>query len=209
MQSISLSKNFAIKIALVVNGMLPVFSQAGTYIEGKDIPPDLRPFVTANTKLLAFASADLNGDDKTDYVFILEKQKKNAADEDMEQGQRPLHIVIRQADGKLKLVKTNDKIVLCSTCGGMMGDPFGDLKASKKGLTVSHYGGSGWRWANEFQFNYSRKDDTWQLVKAKESSFHASEPDNAKVNIFTPPKHYGKIDIADFDPEKFKGVGAK
>jgi len=206
MQSIKLFKKIA---AIASMTIVPGLSLAGTYIEGKDVPADLRPFITANTKLLAFVSADLNGDDKADYVFILEKQKKNATDEDMEQGQRPLHIAIRQADGKLKLTKTNDKIVLCSTCGGMMGDPFADLKAGKKSFTVSHYGGSAWRWANEYQFNYSRKDDTWQLVKAKESSFHASEPDKAEVSIFTPPKHYGKIDIADFNPEKFMDVGAK
>ncbi|MFZ6643743.1 hypothetical protein ACO0LL_28725 [Undibacterium sp. TC4M20W] len=206
MQSIKLFKKISVVASVMI---LPGLSLAGTYIEGKDVPADLRPFITANTKLLAFVSADLNGDDKADYVFILEKQKKNATDEDMEQGQRPLHIAIRQADGKLKLVKTNEKIVLCSTCGGMMGDPFADLTASKKSFTVSHYGGSAWRWANEYQFNYSRKDDSWQLVKVSESSFHASDPEKAKEKIYTPPKHFGKIDIADFDPEKFKGVGAK
>ncbi|MBC3918711.1 hypothetical protein H8L32_14550 [Undibacterium sp. CY18W] len=206
MQKPSLLSNAAIIASMMV---LPGFSQAGTYIEGKDIPTDLRPFVTADTKLLAFVSADLNGDDKPDYVFVVEKQKKRPADEDIEDGQRPLHIAIRQADGKLKLVKTNEKIVLCSTCGGMMGDPFADLTANKKSFTVSHYGGSAWRWANAYQFNYSRKDDTWQLVKVSESSFHTSEPDKAKEKIYTPPRHFGKIDIADFNPEKFKNPGIK
>ena len=206
MQSISLSKKAA---AIASMAMLPGLSQAGIYLEGKEIPADLRAFIIADTKLLAFVSADLNGDDKADYVFILEKQKKNPKDEDIEQGQRPLHIAIRQADGKLKLVKTNEKIVLCSTCGGVFGDPFAELTADKKSFTVSHYGGSAWRWANAYQFNYSRKDDTWQLVKASESSFHTSEPDKAKEKIYTPPKHFGKIDIADFNPEKFKGTGIK
>lgn len=206
MRSINLSRK-AVFIASMV--MLPGLSLAGIYLEGKEIPTDLHPFITTNTKLLAFVSADLNGDDKADYVFILEKQKKNPKDEDMEQGQRPMHIAIRQADGKLKLAKTNEKIVLCSTCGGVFGDPFAELTAGKKSFTVSHYGGSAWRWANAYQFNYSRKDDTWQLVKVSESSFHTTEPDKAKEKIYTPPKHFGKIDIADFDPEKFKGTGIR
>ncbi|MFZ6656614.1 hypothetical protein [Undibacterium sp. TJN19] len=188
---------------------LPLLCQATDYIEGKDIPADLRPFILPGTKLLAFVAADLNGDDKPDYVYILEKQPRHAGDEPIDTAQRPLSIAIRQADGKLKLVKTNEKIVFCSTCGGVFGDPFADLTAEKKSFAVSHYGGSGWRWSNTFQFNYSKKDDTWQLVMVSESSFHASEPDKGTEKIYKPPRHFGKIDIADFDPEKFKGVGAK
>lgn len=197
-------------LAVAIAGLtVPATSMAADYIEGKDIPADLRPLILPKTKLLAFVAADLNGDDRLDYVFILEKQKSHPDDEPLTDGQRPLHIAIRQADGKLKVVKTNDKMVFCSTCGGVFGDPFADLKAGKKTFTVSHYGGSGWRWSNDFQFNYSRKDDTWQLVKVSESSFHAAEPKKVKEKNYTPPRHFGKIDIADFDPEDFKGVGAK
>ena len=188
---------------------LPLFCQASDYIEGKDIPADLRPLIMPGTKLLAFVAADLNGDDKSDYVYILEKQPSHAGDAPVDTSQRPLHIAIRQADGKLKLVKSNEKIVFCSTCGGVFGDPFADLTAGKKSFAVSHYGGSAWRWANTYQFNYSKKDDTWQLVMVSESSFHATQPDKGKEKTYKPPKHFGKIDIADFDPEKFKGVGAK
>lgn len=195
--------------ALLGLALIPAISLATDYVEGKDIPAELRPFVLPNTRLLAYEMADLNADGKPDYVFILEKQKKQPDDVPIDEGQRPLKIAIRQVDGKLKLVKTNEKIVFCSACGGVWGDPFADLKADKKGFTVSHFGGSGWRWANDYQFNYSRKDDTWQLVKVSELSFHASDPDKVKEKIYTPPKHFGKIDIADFDPEKFKGVGAK
>ncbi|MFZ6746559.1 hypothetical protein ACO0LC_25275 [Undibacterium sp. JH2W] len=197
---------FAVIFSLV---LVPAISMATDYIEGKDIPAELRPFILPNTKLLSYEVADLNGDDKPDYVFILEKQKKHPDDDPIDHGQRPLNIAIRQADGKLKLVKTNDKVVFCSGCGGVFGDPFSDLTAGKKTFSVSHYGGSNWRWANTYQFNYSKKDDTWQLVKVSESSFMAFEPDKVKEKIFTPPKHFGKIDIADFDPEKFKGVGAR
>src|SRR5207247_155192 len=107
----------------------------------------------------------------------------------------------RGADGKLSLAKRNEKVVLCSQCGGVMGDPFQGVTVGPKTFSVSHYGGSAWRWSNEYKFNYSMRDKTWQLVRGEDSSFHASDPKNEKTNVYIPPRDYGKIDIADFDPE--------
>ncbi|MBI3230188.1 MAG: hypothetical protein HYZ45_08460, partial [Burkholderiales bacterium] len=59
-------------------------------------------------------------------------------------------------------------------------------------------------------FNYSRRDNTWQLVRAEESTFNAADPDKTmKQKTYTPPKHYGKIDIVDFDPQNYRGRGEK
>lgn len=187
--------------------LLPTLCLANA--ENPDIPSELRIFVAANTTLLAHAGADLNGDGLSDYVFILERQKTNDADLEIETGQRPLKIALRQPDNSLKIVKTNDNIVLCSTCGGVFGDPFAELSAATKTFSVSHYGGSNWRWTNRFQFNYSRRDNTWQLVRVEESSFHTSDPETVKSAVYSPPKDFGKIDIADFDPENYQGSGQK
>ncbi|MCQ8105368.1 hypothetical protein NP590_14730 [Methylomonas sp. SURF-2] len=177
--------------------------------ESPDVPAELREFVDANSSLLAHAGADLNGDGLSDYVFILERQRTNDTDPAIESGQRPLKIALRQADNSLKIVKTNDRIVFCSTCGGVFGDPFAELSATSKSFSVSHYGGSNWRWTNNFQFNYSRRDNTWQLVRVEESSFHTSDPETVKTVSHKPPKDFGKIDIADFDPENYQGSGEK
>lgn len=175
------------------------------YIPDGQIPAEVKPFVEKDTRLLAMESADLNGDGLKDYVLVLEKQKAKPTDPDLETGQRPLLILLRGEGGALKLVKRNDKIVLCSTCGGMMGDPFQGVSTKAKSFSVTHYGGSGWRWSNEYKFNYSRIDSTWQLVRVEESEFHAGDPEHTtKTRVFTPPKDYGKIDIADFDPEHYK-----
>ncbi|NVN93495.1 MAG: hypothetical protein HXX11_23260, partial [Desulfuromonadales bacterium] len=112
-------------------------------------------------------------------------------------------IVIRSADGSLNLVKRNNKVVYCSTCGGMMGDPFQGISARKKTITVSHFGGSAWRWATTTTFNYSRKDNTWQLVLVQNDSFHASDPENLTSKQHKPPRDYGKIDFAEFDPDNY------
>lgn len=86
-----------------------------------------------------------------------------------------------------------------------MGDPFQGVAAEPKTFTVSHYGGSAWRWSVDYTFNYSKRDNTWLLVRVEESSFHAFEPDKIKTDVYISPKHYGKIDIADFDPDHWQG----
>ena len=184
------------KYAAVLLAALTVCSAAQAHTE--DTPAELVPFVEKGTRLLDFASADLNGDNLSDYVFILEKPYSEE-----EVGQRPLKIAVRGSDGKLKIVKTNDKIIECSECGGMMGDPFIGIQAERNTFSMSFYGGGVERWGLEYQFKYSRRDKTWQLTLIETSSFPFDNEAAKKTKQFRPPKDYGKIDIADFDPEKY------
>ncbi len=166
------------------------------YVDDAKIPAEIRSFILPDTHLLAIETADLNRDGLDDYLLVLEKPN-------VEEEQRPLLILIRLIDGTLRLVKQNNKAVYCSSCGGMMGDPFQGVKAGKGTFTISHYGGSGWRWSVETTFNYSKKDQTWQLVLVQNDSFHVSDPEDATTKSYKPPKDYGKIDFADFDPETY------
>jgi hypothetical protein len=60
-----------------------------------------------------------------------------------------------------------------------------------------------------YNFNYSRIDQTWQLVSTKELNYHTANPNKVDTNIYTAPRHFGKIDIADFDPENYLKKGVK
>ena len=111
---------------------------------------------------------------------------------------------MRGEDGGLAEAKRNERIVMCSQCGGVFGDPFEGVTAARNTFTIMFYGGSNWRWAYSYKFNYSRVDKTWQLVRAEETEYHTSDPDKMKTRAFTPPKDFGKIDVADFDPENYK-----
>lgn len=164
------------------------------------IPAEVKPFVEKGTKAIALESADLNGDNLKDYVLILEKEKPEKDKQDFPVKQRPLLIIVRDKKNKLSAVKRNENMVMCSECGGVMGDPFDSVKVGKNTFTVSHYGGSGFRWSAEYKFNYSRIDKTWQLVQVKKASFHVSDVNNVTRTVLTPPKDYGKIDVADFNP---------
>lgn len=172
-------------------------------------PPELKQLVAKGESLLAYERADLNGDGRDDFVFIVEPAKRDPDARLHEEMPRTLKIAIRSANGSLKVVKQNSKLVLCEACGGAFGDPFAGLTAAARTLSVSNYGGSAWRWSDVSTFNYSRRDDTWQLVRVETASFHASKPDKQERKTYRPPRDFGKIDIADFDPEKFKGGGPR
>jgi hypothetical protein len=187
--------------------VLPLCATGATGAKDK-LPADLAPLVAQGESVLAYERADLNGDGLPDVVFIVEPRKRGD-DRANEEVPRTLKIAVRSANGSLRVVKQNDKVAFCEACGGMFGDPFAGLEASTKTFTVRHYGGSGWRWTFASTFDYSRRDATWQLVEVDTSAFNASEPEKTKDKSYHPPRHFGKIDIADFDPEHFEGVGAK
>lgn len=168
------------------------------------VPDEVRPFVEAGTKAIAVEAADLNGDGRGDFVLVLERENPAKDENDFPVNQRPLLILVRGADGRLSAAKRNERVVMCSRCGGVFGDPFEGVVAKRNTFTVMFYGGSNWRWAYSYQFNYSRADKTWQLVRVEETDYHTSDPDKMKTKVFIPPRDYGKIDIADFNPEHYK-----
>ena len=172
------------------------------------IPEAAKPFVEAGTRPLAFEVADLNRDGRPDAILVLEPTLKPGDDERAERP-RPLLILIGEPDGRYREAARNSKVVYCSSCGGMMGDPFNGVDVGPGTFTVTNAGGSGWRWGVSYRFNYSRRDGAWQLVRVQEDDYHASDAAKAKTVVSTPPKHFGKIDIADFDPENWKNQGKR
>lgn len=165
------------------------------------IPAEVKPFIEKGTKAIALESADLNGDATKDYILVLEKLNPERDAGDFPVNQRPLIVLIRDNQNKLSAVKRNEKMIMCSECGGVMGDPFEGVEIGEKTFTVNNYGGSGIRWSARYKFNYSRIDKTWQLVEVKKESYSTADVDKVKTKILT-PKDFGKVDVADFDPEK-------
>ncbi len=172
------------------------------------LPADIAPFFEAGTTPIALESADLNGDGRADYLLILERPLLDGAD-DMPTNQRPLLVLIRQPNNSLVVAARNERVVYCARCGGMFGDPFEGIKAKRKRFTVHMYGGSAWRWATNYTFAFSRRDQAWQLVEVSELSYHTSNPDKMDQKVSRPPKDFGKIDFNDFDPETWVGAGVR
>lgn len=167
------------------------------------VPAEVAPFVEAGTKAIAVEGGDLNGDGRQDFILVLERENPAKDENDFPINQRPLLLLLRGEDGKLTVAKRNERIIMCSQCGGIFGDPFEGVTVGRNTFTTEFYGGSAWRWKYSYQFNYSRIDKTWQLVRTESLSYHTSDPNKVKTEIHTPPRHFGKIDLSDFDPENY------
>jgi hypothetical protein len=174
------------------------------------IPPEIRPFAEEGTIIYDWKSADLNGDGLDDYLIVLEKQKNKPDDPYITEKERPLLIIIRQKDNTLKILKRNDLAVACSTCGGRVGDDgFTKITASKGKFSIrNHIMGTAYQTSDTYNFGYSRRDNTWQLISVDESThgLYEDERDSIK-NKFTPPHSFGKIDFSDFDPNDYSQRG--
>jgi hypothetical protein len=158
------------------------------------IPDEVKVFIEKEMTAIALESADLNGDGTKDYILVTEKTKSQPTNGDTDDKRR-LIILTCDKTGKLTLVARNDKIVYCRSCG----DPFDGVEANRKSFTVYNYGGSWQRWGDYYQFNYSQKDRTWQLVLVEKISYDSHDTDKVKTKTFT-SKKFGKINIAKFDP---------
>lgn len=173
-----------------------------------EIPGSARRFVAAGNRPLAFETADLNRDGRSDAILVLEPILK-PGDDPFAERPRLLLVLAGQPDGTYREAARNARLVYCSACGGVMGDPFQGVAAGPGTFTVHNAGGSSWRWGVEYTFNYSRRDDAWQLVRVTENTFHVSDPKGPTETVSTPPKHFGKIDLAAFDPEVWKNQGPR
>lgn len=174
------------------------------------IPAEIASFVEKGYRINSWASADLNGDKLIDYLVVEEKQKNSPDEADIKSKQRPLLILVRQADQSLKLIKRNDIAVSCSTCspGGMTIEGYYKITAKSNSFSiVNQSGGSAFHRIYTHTFGYSKRDNTWQLIRVEDKAIDMHTLEDDSVDTYTPPKDFGKIDFSDFDPESYLGNG--
>ncbi len=166
----------------VVSIILAILLSADGKAQQKTLPASLKSFVLKGYEMLDFVEGDLDGDKKADAILIL---KTPGEDTLMEQElDRPFLLLIRQADGKLKLEKRNDKLVMCAHCGGVFGDPYQETTITKDGFSISFYGGSSWRWEYDYSFTYKPSAKNWFLTKEHQLLYHNTEPEiNPKETV--------------------------
>jgi hypothetical protein len=174
------------------------------------VPNDVKPFVEKGRIPIALEKGDLNGDGRQDMVLVTSEVIPENAEWEEGDGERSVLVLVRESNGGLRLAARNDLVVLCRNCGGVFGDPFAGVDVRGTRFTVNNYGGSNDRWSYSYTFNYSRRDKTWQLVRVVDESFHTLDPKKTtKRRVYLPPKNFGLINFADFDPDNFLGKGKK
>ncbi|HRO75407.1 MAG TPA: hypothetical protein PLP27_04595 [Crocinitomicaceae bacterium] len=179
---------------------LPVNEEEKTFrYDVDDLPDELLEFIPTNYSILNNTSGDLNLDGINDCILVLKKNGEDTLSDVTENPERrPLLILLRDKNNKLKLAKRNDNTVLCVDCGGVLGDPFMGITIKNGYFSVEHYGGSAWRWTYIVTYKYSKEDNEWLLHKAGGDSYHTSEPNKVESSVRT-TKDFGKVKFETFD----------
>lgn len=171
-------------------------TQPATSVAAPDSAALARQFVPTGYRLLDMETGDLNRDAYPDKLLVLDSI---TADTQGNESRRPLLLLTANAQGQYALAARNDRTVMCSDCGGMMGDPYQGLTIKNGYFSVEHYGGSAWRWTHIITFKYNPTDHHWYLHRAGGDSFHAANPDSATTHVET-PRDFGRIRF-----ERYKG----
>lgn len=139
-------------------------------------PEDIVP---PEWEILAQDDGDLNKDGVGDAVVILTHTNHEP------DGPNPLRIlIVLLRDGDRYVVSSvTDTAVLSRFSGGMMGDPFEDLKIERGTFYVSHYGGSAMRWGMKHRYRY--QDGGWFLIGRTEYTFYRGELKEKDENLIT------------------------
>lgn len=197
-------------LTLIFFSLCLLSATAAAQNEEVKVPAEVKPFVEKGMIPIALETADLNADGRKDLILVLSKPTPaDGTYDEAGDAERPTLVLVRGTDNTLSLAARNDRVAYCKNCGGVLGDPFQGVQIRGTRFTVMNYGGSADRWEASFTFDYSRRDHTWQLVRVEENSFNAFTPNRVHKSIYTPPKNFGLIDFADFDPGNFKGKGKK
>lgn len=160
-------------------------------------PPEVNPFIPTGYEALDYVAGDLNSDKKKDGILILKTPGEDSVME--EELARPLIILIRQADGKLKQVLRNDKAIMCRHCGGVFGDPYEGVQIFDKGFNLSFYGGSSWRWGYTYEFVYRPLKKNWFLAKESQSNFHSGDPEGTMKDAVIDETELGETPLDKFN----------
>lgn len=114
--------------------------------------------VPAGMTQLAQATGDLDKDGQPERVIVYDTKKQS----DMGT-ERQVHI-FKSAGSAWTLWHRSTGPVLPSDHGGMMGDPFQDLKIQNGCIVIDHFGGSRDKWAYTHRYRFQSGD--WYLIGA-------------------------------------------
>lgn len=127
-----------------------------------------KPFLSSKETVLDTAIADFNKDGLNDLAMVTE-------DSSNDEQNRSLIIFSNTANG-FTIAAKSKAAVLCKTCGGVFGDPYAGISFNKNILNIYHYGGSNWKWTNNFTFRF--QNNQWELIGISNDSFFSGEDCN-------------------------------
>ena len=129
------------------NSLFIFFFSYSLAVLGQEIP------IPTNYSIIASVYGDLDKDGIDELVVAYNCDKKN---QDEESVPREL-IIYKKENNEWILWEQSKNVLLASKDGGMLGDPFENLLIKNGVLSISHYGGSRWKWGYIEKYRFQNK----------------------------------------------------
>ena len=165
--------------------------------QDKVLPGEAKPFILNGYEMMDYIKGDLNADKRPDAILILKVKGEDTLTGDSLK--RPFILLLRQPNGKLKFATRNDDMVLCRQCGGVFGDPYAGTKIKHNGFTLNFYGGSSWRWAYEYRFNYNASKKNWMLTGERQDNYQSGDPETTMKETIIGAEELSEINFNSFN----------
>ena len=105
-------------------------------------------FVPSGANLLEAVRGDLTGNGVDDQLLVIDQPAPDGLVPGEHGPNRVLLLLLGDAAGRWQLAARNDKLVPCSTRGGIAGDPFAYVTIEDGAFSVITNGGSRERWSS-------------------------------------------------------------
>lgn len=121
---------------------------------------DFSPFIPKHYLIKDSVIGNLNLDAFPDAILVLEHDDEDWMDERL----RPVLILIGDSTGHFHLAVRNDSLTMPKVEGQMFGEPYNGCEIDSGRFVIRHYGGSRWRWTQDYEFNYDEKKNSWYFT---------------------------------------------
>jgi hypothetical protein len=155
-------------------------------------------FVPSGANLLEAVRGDLTGNGVDDQLLVIDQPAPDGLVPGEHGPNRVLLLLLGDAAGRWQLAARNDKLVPCSTRGGIAGDPFAYVTIENGAFSVITNGGSRERWSSIYTFRYVPADEAcWvhgvqrRVVDTETEASHTRDFSAAEL---------GRVRFEDFDP---------
>jgi hypothetical protein len=132
--------------------------------------------VPASFEIRDLSFGHLNTDTLTDAIVVANSIYEDAEDSTQRFNPRLVLIVVQNPKGIFRVVRRNDKLVLCRACGGIFEDPYERVTIVDGSFEFSFSGGSRERWTRSIVFTFEVESAEWLLSSDTGSQYDAGLP---------------------------------
>jgi hypothetical protein len=157
-------------------------------------------FVPADRIVTEELAIHLDDDAIEDRVLVLDvpEDRKDKG----EQRPRTLLILRGVGEGRYVVTARGDRAIMCSICGGGMGDPLVGVEAKRGEVVVEYFGGTRYRWVIFHTFRYREDAGAWVLSHVKSLHFDSTLPEQEPVKTELDATQLGARPLAEFDADE-------